>query len=73
MRSKLSAGETLECLIEVISQNVTELYGTLPASSNAHFIHGEKTAYVECLEIVQYWEKAAECGLSGRIEEKYPV
>lgn len=73
MQSKLTAEDTLDFLIDVIRQNLSELYGTLPANCNVHFIHGEKTAYVECLEIAQYWEKAAERGLTGRIEEEYPV
>ena len=73
MQNTLSAEETLNYLIGVIQENLHELYGALPASCNAQFVHGEKTAYVECLEIVQYWEKAKERGLSGNIEQKYPV
>ncbi len=37
------------------------------------FLEGEKFAYVECLEMIQEWEKADEYGLDYDIEEKYPV
>ena len=54
MLQKLNAEETLQYLIGVMKENLNELYGELPAGSNRHFIHGEKTAYVECLEIVHW-------------------
>ncbi|MCI8499273.1 MAG: hypothetical protein HFE28_01495 [Clostridia bacterium] len=73
MLQKLNAEETLEYLIGVMKENLNELYGELPAGSNRHFIHGEKTAYVECLEIVQLWNQAAEHGLEGVLEKQYPV
>ncbi len=73
MLQKLNAEETLEYLIGVVKANLGELYGELPAACNRHFIHGEKTAYVECLEIVQLWNKAAERGLEGALEEQYPI
>ena len=73
MREKLNAEETLEYLICVIKENLNELYGTLPLCADAHFVHGEKTAYVECLEILQFWEKAEDRGLSGAVEREYPI
>lgn len=73
MTHKLNAEETLEYLIGVVKENLGELYGVLPVGSNCHFIHGEKTAYVECLEIVQLWDKSSGYGLNGVIEKDYPI
>ena len=37
------------------------------------FTYGEKTAYVECLEMMQLWVKAKKLGLDYRIEGRYPL
>ena len=37
------------------------------------FAYGEKTAYTECLELIQLWEGAKENGLDYEIEKKYPL
>ena len=37
------------------------------------FIFGEMTAYVETLEILQYWEKSKFYGLDFIIEDKYRI
>ena len=37
------------------------------------FQYGEKTAYTECLEWIQFWEKAESCGLDFDIETRYPL
>lgn len=37
------------------------------------FAYGEKTAYTECLEVLQLWENAAEYGLDFDIEKRYPL
>ena len=37
------------------------------------FVYGEKTAYVECLEILQLWEESATHGLNFDIEGMYPI
>lgn len=37
------------------------------------FAYGEKTAYTECLEVLQLWENAASNGLDFDIEKKYPL
>lgn len=37
------------------------------------FAYGEKTAYTECLEILQLWEHAATHGLNFDIEKRYPL
>lgn len=73
MKQKLNAEETLKYLIGVIKENLGELYGVLPVGCNRHFIHGEKTAYVECLEIAQLWDKSFFYGLECEIEKDYPI
>ena len=35
--------------------------------------YGERVAYTECLEWIQFWEKAPEYGLAFNIEQKYPL
>lgn len=37
------------------------------------FAYGEKTAYTECLEVLQLWENADRYGLDFDIEKKYPL
>ena len=34
---------------------------------------GEKLAYTECLEMIQFYEKAKELGLDFNIEERFPL
>lgn len=64
-----SAEEVLKYLISHIELCIEELYGAVEND----FIYGEKTAYVECLEIIQTWSKAKSCSLDYNIEEKYPL
>ncbi len=64
-----SAEEVLKYLIGHIELCMEELYGT----EENDFIYGEKTAYAECLEIIQTWSKAKSFGLDYNIEEKYPL
>lgn len=42
-------------------------------SQSTLFEYGEKTAYTECLEVLQLWEHAARYGLDFDIEKKYPL
>ena len=64
-----SAEEVLKFLIGHIEQCLEEL---CEAEEN-DFIYGEKTAYAECLEIIQEWSEASSCGLDYDVEEKYPL
>lgn len=66
---KRTADETLIYIKELFEYYLTELNG-LEADK---FIYGEKTAYVECLEIIQDWEKADEIKLNYNIEERFPL
>ena len=61
--------EILIYLIATLLFYLEELEGT---DFNS-FIYGEKTAFVECLEILQYWEESATHGLNFDIESKYPI
>ncbi len=64
-----SAEEVLKYLIGYLELCLDELY---EAEEN-DFVYGEKTAYVECLEIIQTWSKAKSSGLDYDIEKKYPL
>lgn len=37
------------------------------------FRYGEKTAYTEMAEMLQYWERAGKHGLDFDIEGRYPL
>lgn len=68
---KYTAEETLTYLIEQLLEYMEELKES--EESAEPFCYGEKTAYAECLEIIQNWEKAEERGLGFNIESKYPL
>ncbi len=69
---KLTGEDILQHLIALLKEYLDELsqsHGTY-----AHgFAEGQKTAYVECLEIIQHWDKADLYGLNWDIEERYPL
>ena len=64
-----TAEEVLETLIDVIETGCDELN----APRIKYFGLGVKSAYVECLEYIQEWEKAKEYGLDYEIEDRYPI
>ncbi len=72
MIGRMTAEETLTYLIEIVSSYLEELSQYDIYEKNA-FIYGEKTAYVECLEILQKWKDARENGLNYDIEERFPL
>ena len=41
--------------------------------NSAPFAYGEKTAYVECLEMISEWKKAQEHGLDFQVEKRFPL
>ena len=63
-----SADMILNYLIELLEGYLIEINDL-----EGDFSIGEKYAYVECLEIIQKWEKAGEAGLNYDIEERFPV
>ncbi len=66
-----TAEEILEEMIDLFQSYLNEI--ERENLRNTGFLYGEKTAYVECLEIIQQWEKADKNGLDYDIEEKFPL
>ncbi len=58
-------------LVAVLLERLEDLYDE--ALGPDQFICGERTAYVECLEIIQAGLDAEEYGLNFHIERRYPV
>ena len=50
--------------------NIDGVNGTIEYAS---FIHGEKTAYVDCLEMLQNLDNNCEFGLDFDIEKRYEI
>ena len=71
MESK-SAAMILSYLEKLLTEYLEELNDVTSADKN-QFAYGEKTAYVECLEIIQHWSKAEMYGLNYKIEERFPL
>ena len=69
---KQSAEKVLITMISVLTSYLVDLSDVCPQSED-QFSYGEKTAYTECLEYIQTWEKAAENGLAFDIERKFPL
>ena len=67
-----SSHETLQMIISILLNYLEELNG-IKSSDENQFAYGEKTAYTECLELIQLWEKAHVTGLDFNIEERYPL
>lgn len=67
-----TAEETLGYLTELLLEYLEELKD-FRNNSSEQFAYGERTAYTECLEIIQCWDKAREYGLDFDIEKKYPL
>lgn len=71
-KMKMHADELLKEMIGLLLQYVEEL-SKEQNTANAAFAYGERTAYTECLEILQKWEYAETAGLDFDIEKKYPL
>ncbi len=69
---KFTEEAILTYLIELLVYYLEELEETDRDNSNM-FVYGEKTAYVECLEIIQTWRKAELRGLNFDIEKRFPI
>ncbi len=68
----LIAEEVLKYMTDLLLYYLEQL-ADIDSNSEQQFLYGEKTAYTECLEVVQYWEKAKEYGLDFNIEKRYPL
>ena len=67
---KKSSDELLEFVIFSLLLALEEL-SSVP--NDNLFCYGEKTAYVECLEWLQKWEKAEIYGLNFNVEKRFPL
>lgn len=68
---KKTAVETLNYLIDLLLYYLNEF--DLAQSPVEEFVLGERTAYIECLEVVQGWRNAHKVGLDFDIEARYPI
>ncbi|PWM71118.1 MAG: hypothetical protein DBX59_09565 [Bacillota bacterium] len=64
-----TAKEILLNMKEVLEYYLEELNGM----EDNQFAYGEKTAYVECLEMIQDGDKENIFGLDYNIEKRYPI
>ena len=71
MKNNLTAEEVLADLAVRLPAYLEELKEA--AWENERFAYGVKTAYVECLEIVQLWKDSARYGLDFPIEKRFPL
>ena len=71
--AKLTSETVIKYLIDLIHINLEEIEDIEKEGGGNLFIVGEKIAYVECLEILQMWEKSDEYGLNYDIEGRYPI
>ncbi len=69
---KMSADETLLHLFNTLVTNLFELKDA-KSSDEDRFAYGQKTAYVEVLEILQEWEDAIIHGLDFDVEKHFPL
>ena len=71
-QGKMSAEEVLLHLIDILMINLYELKDA-KATDPDRFAYGEKTAYVEVLEILQDWRDAVIHGLDFDVEKAFPL
>lgn len=69
---KKTGEEVLRKMISLLLIYVAELFPYKDVDGE-QFQYGERLAYTECLEMLQEWEGATECGLDFDIEGKYPL
>lgn len=67
-----TAEEILVYLMRLLLFYVEELKEANKTDTDK-FCYGEKTAYIECLEVISCWDKAEQYGLIFNIENKYPL
>lgn len=68
----MNAKDTILYLKELLLFYLDELK-EVTDDEDSLFAYGEKTAYTECLEVLQLWESAADHGLDFDIEKRYPL
>lgn len=68
----MNANETILYLKELLIDYLNDLQ-SVGDKPDTLFAYGEKTAYTECLEVLQRWENAKTNGLDFDIEKRYPL
>ena len=68
----MNATDTILYLIELLLVYLDELKEIKDGNASP-FAYGEKTAYTECLEVLQQWDGAKRNGLDFDIEKRYPL
>lgn len=66
-------GRTAEEVLEYMKELLETYLGELNGLEKNEFAYGEKTAYVECLEMIQIWEHARAMGLDYEVEKRFPI
>lgn len=69
----MSGDKVLIRLIDLLIPYIEELYARKEENGDIEFLEGERTAYTECLEVIQQWDRAEENGLNWNIEERFPL
>lgn len=67
MKKFFTADEILNELMNFLLNNLNELKEFHNVSEQL-FQYGEKTAYIECFELIQRWEKAGKFGPDFNVE-----
>ena len=70
---KKSIRPTLDDFVESILENLEELNLPLNTYPNSEFVHGEKTAFVECLELLEEQDETLRKKLPRDLEKRYPI
>lgn len=70
---KKTAEQVLKHIIGLFIEYLEELQRACDEMPENDFVFGEKTAYVECLELIQDWESADEFGLDFDLEERFTL
>lgn len=71
---KYNSDQTLTQFVHLLLEYLDEINDPIGSYENPDFVLGTKTAYVECLEIIQErWEGCSDCGMPENIEKIYPV
>lgn len=69
---KNDSKEILQRLIALLLTYLDEL-SNYKNVDGEQFQYGARTAYTECLELIQQWKYAKQNGLDFDIEKKYPL
>ena len=69
---KKTANELLIFLIPLLTAYLEALSSSSALDADL-FCYGEKTAYAECLELLQQWEFAETNGLDFDVENRFPL